>query len=291
MKGLSAIHQRNALRSWRALDPDVEIIVFGLSEGGEEICAEVGAICEPNIQAEGRLPILSDMFSKAQKMASHNLVCYVNADIILPNNWLGWVQHMHGIKEYLAVGYRTDVLVDQELDYSIDRDVLKLKGILHSAAGIDYFAFPKAIHWDMPNFVVGRPGWDNWLLWKARRSNIPLVDISSVYSVFHQDHDWGEFKNGISDREKAPESLRNKSLLFHPWAACTLHDCNYELFHSKHIVFRYKSRFIERWIRIERIWQIYPDFAWITVPLARLFIYSRKYFTAICSLIQAKGTL
>ena len=36
-KGHSAIIQRNALKSWTLLDPDIEVILFGDEEGAAEV--------------------------------------------------------------------------------------------------------------------------------------------------------------------------------------------------------------------------------------------------------------
>src|ERR1700676_1941478 len=38
------IVQRNALKSWKLLDPDVELIVFGEDEGAAEVCSELGLV-------------------------------------------------------------------------------------------------------------------------------------------------------------------------------------------------------------------------------------------------------
>ena len=40
----------------------------------------------------------------------------------------------------------------------------------------------------MPDFSVGRVGWDNWLIYSARRRNFLVIDATSVASVLHQNH-------------------------------------------------------------------------------------------------------
>ena len=39
------------------------------------------------------------------------------------------------------------------------------QGKLDSFLWIDYFAFPRGQYHDLPPFVIGRPGYDNWLVW------------------------------------------------------------------------------------------------------------------------------
>ena len=38
----------------------------------------------------------------------------------------------------------------------------------------------------IPDFAVGRMGYDNWLIWYARRKLIPVVDLSKQLKVIHQ---------------------------------------------------------------------------------------------------------
>ena len=49
-RGHSGIIQRNALKSWTLLHPDVEIILFGDDEGAAEVCAEYGLRHEPHVE-------------------------------------------------------------------------------------------------------------------------------------------------------------------------------------------------------------------------------------------------
>ena len=60
----------------------------------------------------------------------------------------------------------------------------------------------------IPDFVIGRPGYDNWLIWYARRNFIPVIDISKEIEVIHQTHHYNfhNLKNDpkIVDRNKIP---------------------------------------------------------------------------------------
>src|SRR4051812_19044732 len=82
--GHSKVIQRNALKSWTLLHPDIEIILFGDEEGTAEVCAEFGLRHEPNVKRnEIGLKRIDCFFDRAQEIARHALVCYVNCDIIL----------------------------------------------------------------------------------------------------------------------------------------------------------------------------------------------------------------
>src|SRR5260370_28141611 len=83
-RGHDGIIQRNALKSWTLLDPDVEVIVFGDEEGAADVCGEMGLRHEPHVERhESGLKYLNYMFERAQKIARHHYLCYANCDIIL----------------------------------------------------------------------------------------------------------------------------------------------------------------------------------------------------------------
>ena len=78
----------------------------------------------------------------------------------------------------------------------------------NSPAAIDYFLFRKNSLKSIPDFAIGRPGYDNWLIWYARRNFIPVIDISKEIRVIHQTHHYNfhNLKNDpkIVDRNKIP---------------------------------------------------------------------------------------
>jgi len=83
-RGHSAIIQRNALQSWKLLHPDVDIILFGDDEGAAAVCAELGVRHDTDIIVNpSGTKRLDSIFNRAQQLARHNLVCYVNCDIVL----------------------------------------------------------------------------------------------------------------------------------------------------------------------------------------------------------------
>src|SRR5215469_709817 len=82
-KGHSRIIQRNALQSWKFLDPSVEVILFGDEEGAADTCVDLALRHEPHVERhESGLKRVDYMFSRAQQVAQHSLLCYSNCDII-----------------------------------------------------------------------------------------------------------------------------------------------------------------------------------------------------------------
>jgi len=63
----------------------------------------------------------------------------------------------------------------------------------------------------MPDFAIGRAGWDNWMIYHARQRGWPVVDATPSVMVIHQDHDYSHLPGGKPHYEQ-PESRRNQDL-------------------------------------------------------------------------------
>ena len=108
--GHIGIIQRNALMSWKLLDPDIEIILFGDEPGTAEICRELGLRHEPNVErsSEGT-KLVRSIFGPAQRIARHSVLCYVNCDIILGNDFRNAIARASDwAQRFLIVGRRWD---------------------------------------------------------------------------------------------------------------------------------------------------------------------------------------
>ncbi|MGA2484038.1 MAG: hypothetical protein ABSF92_13070 [Candidatus Acidiferrales bacterium] len=219
-QGHSAVIQRNALKSWTLLDPDVEVILFGDDEGAAEVCKELGLRHEFHVERhESGMKYLDYMFSRAQQIARHDTLCYVNCDIILMSSLRRALEQVEAAHpRFLMVGNRWNVditspLVFDQPDWEENLRALVLHEGYRLARGwIDYFVFSRGAYGpDLPPFVIGRVYWDNWLIWKALRSKLPVVDISPVAMAVHQNHDYNyhpQGERGVWEGEEAKRNLR-----------------------------------------------------------------------------------
>src|SRR5258707_13164348 len=88
-RGHFNVIQRNALKSWTLLHPDVEVILFGDDAGAAEIARELRLRHEPYVaRSEQGSKRLDYMFSTARGIARHDILCYVNCEIILMDEFL-----------------------------------------------------------------------------------------------------------------------------------------------------------------------------------------------------------
>lgn len=209
-----AVIQRNAIQSWKQL-PDCDIILIGSEPGIAEVAAEFGVRHLPQVERNAHgTPLLSSIFGLARENSDAPLLCYVNADIILFSDVVEAAQNAaKQAARFLMVGQRWDMDVITPLDFSPGwesrlRTDLSARGILHRPMGSDYFIFPRACYTDMPAFAVGRAGWDNWMIYKARAEGWPAIDATHDVTIIHQNHDYSHLPGG-QPHYKLPETEEN----------------------------------------------------------------------------------
>lgn len=194
--GHIAMIQKNAIQTWMNLEPKCEVILLGEDEGTAEYAAEKGLQHIPTIDRnEYGTPLLNDMFIKAEAAASHRVMCYINADIILMSDFMKAMKAIRKKRRFLLAGQRTDIDITEPLDFDSDweaylRNRAKKEGNLRPPPYIDYFAYSKGLWGEVPPFALGRTVWDNWLLYRARSLNSPLIDATRAVVAVHQNHDY-----------------------------------------------------------------------------------------------------
>jgi hypothetical protein len=216
----SGVIQKNALRSWVRLCPDVEVILFGDEEGAAEIAVELGIRHEPHAERnELGTKRLDAMFVRAQAIARHDILCYANCDIILPAEFCTALERVRAAhSRFLMVGRRWDTDVAEALDFGVDDwavQVMRLakgRGVQQPGWSVDYFAFRRGLYAEMPELVVGRVWWDHWLVWKARDAGADVVDASNVVTAIHQNHKYGYHPAGAHGVWNDEQARRNFAL-------------------------------------------------------------------------------
>lgn len=205
--------QDNALDSWVALEPACELILFGDEPGVREAAARVGARHEPAIARTAHgTPRLDELFRRARETAGFDVLCFVNADILLPLVLLDAVAAVAGsFDRYVALGRCRNVDVDERVAWP-DWSRLRTAGEMRPPGGIDYLVFPRDLYLDVPPFALGRAGFDNWLVWDARRRSVPVVDVSQVVTAVHQNHDYRHVEGGRDASYAGVEAVENVRL-------------------------------------------------------------------------------
>ena len=262
--------QRNAIQSWQHLGSDVAVLLIGEEEGLKDFASEVNITHLPEITRNPLgTPLLSSIFTLAYQNSTSPLLAYVNADMLLTPEFVSIARVVFTqAKEFLLAGQRWDLDIRKAMEFNPgwDKDLLqevKTRGRLHPPGGSDYFIFPRNCFTSLPDFAIGRAGWDNWMFYHARLKHWPVVDLSSSLTVIHQDHDYSHLPGG-KPHYQMPESLENIRLAGGRRTIFTLLDADFNISSGKlsHIPLRGK-RF---WRNIET----YPLIHWHSYPLAEL---------------------
>ena len=196
--GRVGVLQANAIGSWTRLDSDCEVILFGDDPGVAEAAARFGARHEPRLARTPKgTPILGDVFARADAIARHPLLCFVNADIILFDDVLAAARLVAARRRrFLVVSSRFNLRVEEALAFGPDWNrELRAQALdearMHPGAGSDIFVYPRGLFGIVPPFAIGRGYWDNWLRGEARRIGACLADATAGLVAVHQDHRYG----------------------------------------------------------------------------------------------------
>ncbi len=191
-----AMIQRNAIKSWTLL-PDVEIILLGNEEGLVETAKELGVKHLTNVKCnDSGTPFISSMFELARQNSNNELLCIINADMILMPDFIEAAKQVAKQKDkFVLLSQRWDLDVTQPIEFDNDwqnrlRSAVHGHGELHRPAGSDFFLFPLSSYLDVPDFTIGRAGWDNWMIYKARKEKWPVIDCTPSVMIAHQNHDY-----------------------------------------------------------------------------------------------------
>jgi len=199
---LKNLIEHNSKYSWKHLNPAKLLFVPFPPEKAK--CNEFG------------VPYLGYMYEKMFKLCPNAATyTYVNGDIIVNEQFIDTVDAVLGVfdKDVLLVGQRTNVQWEHGVDVSDPKfsfmDYFRT-GTLFNTNAIDYFVVTKkAIDWSaIPRFVIGRAGYDNWLIRHSLSlgDKVAVVDGTNSIPAIHQTDEDGNKAHGgkavRSDQDK-----------------------------------------------------------------------------------------
>ena len=277
----------NALQSWVRLSPNCEIILFGNEEGIAEAASRCKVQHVPEVlRNQYGTPLLNDLFEKAYTKATHNIMCYVNADIILMSDFMRAVERFsQWEKPFLVVGRRWDIDFEKPLDFEQTNweaqlcVYVKQHGKFRPPASIDYFVFPKGLYKEMPAIAIGRAFFDNWLLWKAHSSGAWLVDASKVIMAVHQNHDYSHHPGGWKGVYEGPEAKQNIKLAGGWRHGFTISETTYRLTPA-----RLRRKLLNLNPSLRRHWEVA---IWWLREWTHLFLVRTKLYSLLKPIIKA----
>jgi hypothetical protein len=209
-----AMIQHNAIKSWTLL-PDVEVILLGEEEGLAEAARELGVKHLAHVERNANgVPLISSMFKLARENSNSDLLCIINADMVLMPDFVESAKQSVKLKDkFVLLSQRWDYDITSPLDFvegwqfRLREDVRK-QNQLHRPAGSDFFLFPRSCYTDIPHFTIGRAGWDNWMIYKARKENWAVIDCTPSVMIVHQNHDYSHLP-GAKPHYDHPDTNEN----------------------------------------------------------------------------------
>lgn len=209
--GGDKVRQENTLGSWTRLVPRPEIILFCDDPGVAEAAKQFGCIHVPDVRCnQDGIPYISHAFRLASQMATNNTLCYANADIIFVQDLIVATK---AVKEsfndpFLIVGQRWNISIPGPLEFTEGwqhrlRSQIGSRSSKVSTSAIDYFVYPQGAVVSLPDFLVGSPKWDNWLVKDAEKRGVQVVSATEAITCIHQRHEhrWpakgAEYNHGL----------------------------------------------------------------------------------------------
>ena len=196
-----AMIQRNAIKTWTLL-PEVEVVLLGEETGIAEAARELGVRHIPDVKCnKNGTPLISSMMELARQN-NNDLLCIINADMLLMSDFAEAARRSRNLRDkFVLLSQRWDLDITQPLEFTNGwqdrlRSVVHGQGSLHRPAGSDFFLFPKSCYTDVPAFAIGRAGWDNWMIYKARKEGWSVIDCTSSVMIVHQNHDYSHLPGG-----------------------------------------------------------------------------------------------
>lgn len=227
--------QRNALASWRRLAPAAEIILFGADAGVAEAAREFGARHVPDLATNAYgTPLISAAFARVGALSERPHLLYSNADMLYDRSLFTALDQLRPLPVFLCSGRRWDMDIRCDLTRADESTWARLfatattQGRLHGPAGMDYFLFPRSLQVPLPEFAVGRPGWDSWMVWWCRTTDRPVVDATQSVTAVHQNHDYSSLPLGYQ-HWRGPERELNVRAAGGLTHMLTLREASHEL--------------------------------------------------------------
>ena len=208
----------NTIINWSKLKPYVNMLLLANDTQSLHNAKAFGWDVVPLADEDKRPPVLKDMFLTAMKLFDTPWYGFVNADILFTGGLLDTVLAITQVRNtsdrILLTGRRTNVEQISRLNASDYLNLTlsaKMYGSLYREDAEDFFIATKSFPWrEILPLVIGRPGYDNWLVREARCAlKTEVVDVTNTVLAVHQTTVAG----GNNEGHMAPLSNYNVDLI------------------------------------------------------------------------------
>ncbi|XP_033754626.1 uncharacterized protein LOC117337647 [Pecten maximus] len=208
----------NTIRNWQQLKPLIQPILFTNEALLTEEANEKGWTVLPVRKAGRGVPILKYMYKDAMERYNSTFYAFSNGDILYSHSLIDTLKALLNSsqiprdKPIMVVGRRTNVQDVTSAEAVSGKSVYKTankRGKVFTVWAEDYFITSANYPWkDIPEVVIGRRAYDNWLVSNARKQKHVTVDATNTLVALHQ-----TTKAGNQEGFKADNPEYNHNLL------------------------------------------------------------------------------
>lgn len=179
--------QQNSLRSCLEFTPLV--VLFGDDMGAKEVAENLGCTHVPDIESRDGRPYINAMFKRVQALGPGNHFLYFNSDNVMRGVDRAFELAAEKFPAFIFIGKRWGWLRAWPINDFDEFWPKHRKGRLHSEWGMEYFGFTRGLFTNLPPFLAGWPGWDNWSVLRALQVHVPVIDVTQIVTCLHQEHE------------------------------------------------------------------------------------------------------
>ncbi|XP_052230680.1 uncharacterized protein LOC127844473 isoform X2 [Dreissena polymorpha] len=201
------------LINWRLLHPYVIPVVFTNESSVINECNQAGVTALPlsAVAADG-IPVLKYMYRDVMNLFNTSFYAFSNGDILFTETLIHTLAQIINSttedlsKPILIVGQRTNVenvTLDEGSDWANVTCISKSRGKLFTGWAEDFFITPPSFPWkEVPEVVIGRRAYDNWLVYNSRKVKYNVIDATKTILAVHQTTQAGNFEgHGHSNKD------------------------------------------------------------------------------------------
>ena len=212
------IHNR-LIRNWAALRPELDPVLFVPFTEYNTSWPKTAAAHNWTVlmlySLRQNLPILTTMFKEVIARSRTPFVGYANADILFDRSLISTLRYLGRTLDLdreliLITGRRRNVKLSK-FDLGPGDNLTRISKMdkvwpYHGMAQDYFITTRRGLPWrNIPDFVVGRNGYDNWLVAKALDWKLTLIDSSKTVLALHQTGKDGYMSGSLT----VPKSTRN----------------------------------------------------------------------------------
>ena len=184
------------VKNWLSMRPYIIPVIFTNESGLAKECERQDWNVFPvKVESAGGIPVLKYMYKKVMEIYNTTFYAYSNSDILFTDTLIHTLLSLKNSSIHLEgtvmiVGKRTNVQYVTEIEgssWTSLTSVAKTRGNLSFGNAEDYFITPRTYPWDnIAEVVIGRPAYDNWLVYNARKQKHMIIDATDTLLAVHQ---------------------------------------------------------------------------------------------------------